>query len=220
MGSILASAIIDDAEDILQDTANRTWTAAAHLEALNDGQREIVTLRSDAYVVNESVALAPGAKQALPARGLLLINITRNMGTDGRDPGDAITLVDRGDMDEALPGWYLSVYANRTVIHFMYNKKDPKVFYVYPPQPDTEQNYVEMEYSKTPEDIVTTAAITLDDVYKSALMLFILYRAWLKKKPELAQGYYSAFLQNLGLGEKQAQADDPNAVKMVPQAGG
>lgn len=216
MGTLTAQAIIDKAEGLLQDTTNLTWAEADHLTNLLDGIRVICKFKPDAYITNTTVQLVAGAKQSAPAGASLILDITRNMGAAGLTPGDVVTLVDRAVMNAALPGWNTATAA-ATVIHWMYDPKDPKVYYVYPPQPGTAMGYVEIVCQAQPAAVSIGTAIPIDDDFENALLNFILYRAWLKKQPQLASGYWSLFLGDLGMDEQTEQANDPN---IKPMKGG
>lgn len=209
MGIITAQNTINKAVGILQDLLHATWPEADLLIYYNDGVRQIVVKKPDANPVNAVVQLVAGAKQSIPAGGLAMIDITRNMGATGATSGNNITLVDKAVLGAVLTNW-TAVTANATVIHWMYDPADPKTFYVYPPQPGTGMGYVEMIYSAVPTAIAIGAAIPIDDGYENALLNFILYRAWLKKQPALAQGYWNLFLSDLGLREKEEDENNPN----------
>lgn len=209
MGTLTGQNITDKAAGLLQDINHLTWLEADLLLYLNDGVRQIVVKKPDANPVNAVVQLVAGSKQAIPSGGLAMMDITRNMGAAGLTPGNNITLVDKAVLGAVLPNW-TGVTASATVIHWIYDQKDPKVFYVYPPQPGTGMGYVEMVYSAVPGAIVIGAVIPIDDGYENALLNFILYRAWLKKQPALAQGYWNLFLSDLGLREKEEDENDPN----------
>jgi len=210
MGTLTAQSIVDKVETTLQDPGNNTWGEAELLGHLNDAIEKICVLKPDAYVVTAPVQLAAGAKQALPAGGVYLKDIIRNMGAGGTTSGTAITLVGRADMNAALPGW-MAATANVTVIHWIYDpKEDQKAFYVYPPQPATGMGYVEMRYCAIPADIAVNASIPIDDSHENAIMLFMLHRVWLKKQPTLAAGFLGMFMADLGLSEERKKEDDPN----------
>lgn len=210
MGTKTAQNIIDIAEEALQDQTNTLWREATHLKAFNDGQRQIVILKPDANIVSSAVKLIAGTKQSLPSKGIFLFDIIRNMGTGGTTPGNTVTLVDMSIMNAVLPTWHGAVAA-ATAIHFMYDpKKDPKTFWIYPPQPTSSQGYVEEQYAELPSDIAIGDAITLDDAYSDALVAYVLFRAWEKKKPETSVGYWNLFLNLLGLKDTREEQEDPN----------
>lgn len=209
MGTLTAQSIIDKVVGILQDPNHVTWPEADHLKYLNEGSIQIVILKPDANVVNASVQLVAGAKQSVPAGGLAMIDVTRNMGTTGTTAGNDITLVDKAILGAVVPGWTAATAA-ATVIHWIFDPADPKVFYVYPPQPGTGMGYVEEKYSAAPAAVAIGAAIPIDDGYEGAYTNFILHKAWLKKQPALAMGYWQLFLTALGLREQEDNKGNPN----------
>ena len=214
MSVITAQNITDKAEIILQDTTNVRWPATELQGWLCDGQREIVLQKPDAYTTNEAVVLVEGTKQTVPATGLQLIDVTRNMGADGATPGNAVTLLDRHILDTQNAGWHKDTPA-AVVQHYMFDDRNPRNFYVYPPQPVTAFGYVEIVYSAAPADIVADVVISLDDVYSNCLLDYILYRAYSKdasfaENGQRAVGHYQAFSQSLGIREKGEMQGDPN----------
>lgn len=208
MATITAQAIIDKAEIILQDTTNVRWPAEELLSWLNDGQREIVLRKPDSYVENENQICVAGTKQSIPSDAIMLIDVVRNMGTNGTTPGRAVTPIDRKILDDQRPNWHTESGVAE-VKHFSFDDRDPKHFYVYPPQPSSAFGYLELICSTSPPDVAAIGnAITLDDVYSNPLLDYILYRAYSKDAalsptaPQRAVSHYSAFLASLGIKEK------------------
>jgi len=179
MATILASSIIDKAQVILQDTTGVRWPDTELLGWLNDGQREITIFKPNASVKNTAVQLAAGTKQSLPADGVQLIDVPRNMGTNGTTPGRAIRITMREILDSQVPNWH-TMTADAEAVHYMYSVLDPKNFYVYPPQPANNRGYVELIYACAPVDATSNGTITLDDIYQTVLLDYILYRAYSK----------------------------------------
>jgi len=227
MGTILASAIVDKAEIILLDTTNVRWAATELLAYLNEGQRAIVLLKPDTNVTTDSYALIAGTKQRIPdgtsdyqnatpttlPAGIMLIDVERNMGTGGATAGRAVTIVDIRIMDTNDPDWHAATAAAE-VKHYMFDIRNPKVFYVTPPQPTSGFGYIEVSYSSLPADVIISAAITLDDIYSDVLLDYILYRAYQKdadysKDVGRVQGYYSAFRGALGFVDQKEQMEAP-----------
>lgn len=179
MATITVNSIIEKAQIILQDATGIRWPNAELLGWLNDGQREIVLLKPNAFVKNQSVQLAAGTKQALPSDGVQLIDVVRNMGTDGTTAGRAIRIVTREILDSQTPDWHSSTPSN-VVKHYSYTLFDPKTFYVYPPQPTTNRGWAEIIYGAAPTEAALGGVITLDDIYQTVLVDYILYRAYSK----------------------------------------
>lgn len=208
MGTVLASSVIERAQTILQDTTGVRWPADSELLGwLNDGQREIVLLKPNAYVKHSAHRLVAGAKQALPDDGVQMIDVVCNLGIAGSMPGRAVRIVERSVLDAQVPNWYASAPAAE-VKHYCYSPLDPKTFYVYPPQPVVNQGFVELVYGANPADATLTGAITLDDIYQNVLVDYVLYRAFSKEseagdnqRASLHRGAFEAALNGKANGE-------------------
>ena len=212
-----AQVIIDDIEAILQDESNDFWASTEHLKAINDGMKEIVTIKPDAYIKTDSIALELGINQSIPSGGIQLIDITHNMGVSpGTAPGANIRLVTRKVLDLLEPGWRIAT-ASATVDRYMYDLRNPLNFQVSPPQPASGFGYVNMIYSNTPTEIAIGDTILVADIYRTALFYYGLSRAYLKTSEvaasaEKAVAYYNAFLNVLGIRQQAETLDDPNKV--------
>lgn len=198
MPTITAKTITSRASVLLQDTTNIRWPEAELLQWLNDGQREIVLYKPSAFSKTAVMQLVPGTKQNLPADGTTLIGITRNMGTTGTAPGNVIRMTTREVLDSQIPNWHTTA-ANATALHYTYSLAEPKTFYVYPPQPATGMNQVEVVYAGAPTDVGINDVIRLDDLYMTALINYVMYRAYSKDAEfaanvQLAAAYYQAFV--------------------------
>lgn len=214
MGTITVAATLSRVSMLLQDTTNIRWPLAELLDWLNDAQREIVLLKPNASTTNTAVQLAAGTKQTLPADGVSLIDISRNMGTSGSTPGKGIRITMREILDAQLPDWHMST-ASAEVKHYVYSPLDPKTFYVYPPQPVASRGYVELIYSASPADATLGGAINVDDIYQPVLIDYILYRAYSKDTEYAAdvaraQGYQQSFFGALTGKLKGEAMTNPN----------
>lgn len=212
MATITVSSLLTKVAVILQDPTNIRWPQSELVDWLNDGQREVAFYKPNAFVKNTSKQLVSGTKQTLPADAVSLVDVVRNLGTDGSTPGNAVRLVSREILDAQLVGWHSSTAA-AAVKHFVYTPLDPKTFYVYPPNTGT--GYVEIVYVAAPTDAAVNGNITLDDIYVTALLNYILYRAYSKdaeyaNNSQLAAAYYASF-QGLLQGKVTAEAaSNPN----------
>jgi hypothetical protein len=203
MGIILVQAIFDKVQRISMDELGVRWEEPELLGWLNSAQREIVFHKPNSAAVNAVHALVAGTKQTIPPAGLMLIDVIRNMGS-GTTPGRTITAINRDALDGALPDWHSST-ASAVVKHFVYDVRDPKTFYVYPPQPTGTAQKVELVYPVAPTDLTAASqAIGVDDIYEARLVDYILYRAYSKgdgapSDAALAAGYANAFYTALGV---------------------
>jgi hypothetical protein len=198
MATITVTTLLTNAAIILSDTTYIRWTQNELLAWLNDGQREIALFKPNAFTKNVAVVLVAGTKQSLPSDAISLVDIVRNMGTSGSTPGRAIRTVSREILDAQTPYWH-SAAASTEVKQFSYTPLDLKRFYVTPPQPTASQGYVEMVYLAYPTDATSGSTITLDDIYVTALLNYILYRAYGKDSEyaantALAGSYYQQFM--------------------------
>ena len=214
MGTLRALSLINDAQTILNDLDGTRWSNDECLRWLNAAQRELVRLKPNANPVTSSIQLVAGTKQSLPTNGLQFMDPVRNMGTDGATPGDAVRMIDRKLMDETLVGWN-TYAASSTVKHTMYDPDNPRVFYVFPPQPSSGQGYLQYVYSALPTDLTDLSdPIGVPDEYANDLVNYILHRAFAKDSKagsdRLSEKFFKAFLSGV-FGREQSQDNpDPN----------
>jgi len=181
MGTITAAQIIDEAVSTLQDPAAVTWPRAELFAYVNDGQRDACIVKPDAYVLNQTLVLVAGTRQLLPAAGAAFIRLVRNMGQDGQTPGRAPRAMAIETLDRENPNWHSDV-SNPVVLEYAFDLREPKAFYVSPPQPLTGRGQVDVTFCAIPPDLgAESTPIILDDIYKTALVHYVLYRAYLKE---------------------------------------
>ncbi len=211
MPTLTAAYTIDKAEIILQDTTNIRWPEGELLGWFNDGQREIVMLRPDAYAQRVAHPLVNGTRQQIQNAGYQLIKVVRNMGADGLTPGRVVRKVPEEQLDASTPDWHASA-PNAVTLHYTFDIREPKAFYVYPPA--IAPNTVELIYSSAPTPLAAKTDVQLlDDVYANSLLDYVLYRAYSKDAESTANAqraiaHRAAFDQSLGL---KAQADTGSA---------
>jgi len=218
MGTIVAGDIIEDVRITLVDPDGVRWTDGELLGWLNDAQREIAILRPDSSMRVEAIQLVANVTlQQLPATAQRLVKITRNMGAAGTTPGTPIRLADHGELDRVLPGWHTST-AGTAVKNYTYDGKSPKVFYVYP-RPAT-AFYVEAHMQVAPDEVDESEAITVDDIYVTAIHDYIVHRAKMKATDAADAGAseasYQRFLNRLGLKLRADKSTDPPSPKSNP----
>ena len=216
--AIAAQSIIRRAVETLQDTTSIRWPINELVRYLNDGQREIVIHRPDSMVTNASHALSAGSKQTIPSNGAKLIEVIRNSGGTKK----AIRLCNREILDAQSPGWH-NLTGVTELLHYMFDPRDPKTFYVYPPAAGAGAS-VDLVYAAYPTDIVEPADgalytavsgnISLPDIYGNALGDYILYRAYTKDSEyagnaQRAVNHYTAFANSLGIELKATLAVAP-----------
>lgn len=162
--TITAQSIVRRVLDLSQDRTSIRWPLNELVRWINDAQRTIIKARPDALNTTTTMSLVAGSRQdldsvtansagtgplsPLPAK---LIEITRNL--SDTETG-AVTLVQRAILDATIPGWH-ALTGKKAILHFMFDARDPKTFYVYPPALATAK--LEVMYSAYPTDIAEPA---------------------------------------------------------------
>lgn len=208
---VAVSTILTQAGDILQDASNVRWTSNELVRYVNAGRREMAQLRPDIYASTYVHTLSAGTKQSLPADGQKFIDATRNIKTDNSS-GNAVRLTERELLDAMTPGWHAETAAS-SVEQFMFDERYPKVFFVYPPVSAGVK--LEIVYAKIPADVTSSDNLTEEELYSSALVDYICYRAFSKDAEvalnlQRAQAHYFAFANSLGIDVKNVMKISPN----------
>lgn len=218
--TIAAQAIIRRCVETLQDNTSVRWPINELVRYLNDGQREVVLHRPDALVRNATVTCVAGSRQQLPADGAKLIEVVRNARTLGTHR--AVRMINREILDAQTPGWH-ALPGSADVLHFMYDPRDARVFYVYPPA--TVATQLDIVYAAHPTDIAepadgalftaVTGNIGVPVIYGNVLQDYILARCYMKDSEyagnaQRAQAHYTLFLNALGAEGRGTLSVAPN----------
>lgn len=208
MGTVLCREVVESAGILLQDSGHTRWTEAELMKWLNAGQSEAVIYKPNICVRSIDHPLIKGSRQTLPQDGYALIDIPCN--TDG----NVVTVIPRSSLDAQEPTWHLPRNASTTALHYCYSELDPKHFYIYPPSPGG--NRVELVYNAIPATVRVSDPIAIDDIYVSALVDYVIYRAFSKDSEfappsgASAAQHYTNF-QNAIRGKAGSEAaTDPN----------
>lgn len=204
--AVAAFTVIQRAGKILKDDTGVRWGADELVRWLNDAQTELAIWRPDQVATIQTLALADGFRQSLPATAIKLIDIPNNSGGSRL----AVRQIDRKDLDVIEPGWRASTPA-AVIKHFIYDERTPRLFEVYPPALSATVDACVARYpAKVTEPAAGTdygavaGSIDVPDHWVSALVDFILYRAF-SKDSELtvnagrAQSHYQAFGNAIGV---------------------
>ena len=211
--TIAASSIIRRASDLLQDQTSIRWPVSELVRWLNDAQRSIVKVRPDSMSTTATMTLVAGSRQDLDNAALSpapakLIEITRNLAATSTKR--AVRLVPRQILDAQTPGWH-NLAGSVNVVHYMFDPRDPKTFYVYPPATSAAQ--LEVMYAAYPTDIAEPADgatyiavagnLSVPDIFSDDVLNLILYRAYSKDSEYAgnatrADGYLSVVTASLG----------------------
>lgn len=205
MATITGTQIVDRVRYLSQDTdaSNYRDSDANMLALLNEAVRALCELVPAESLSTENITLVAGAKQSIPAKAVSLVNVLRNMGAAGATPGDAITPTARDLLDIFVPGWQNSA-AVTTIVHYIPDAKNPKVFHVYPPA--ASGIAVEAVLAVPPVEMTALSeTIKVNDTYAAALINYVMFRIYSKDAEDaanttLAKGYYDAFRAAVGDG--------------------
>jgi hypothetical protein len=213
MGTIVASTIIDKAATQLLDENNTRWTRAELLGWLNDGQRQITLMSPQTTNKVQTIKLVAGTRQTIPVDGWRLLDVYRYMGRNGITPGRAVRIVSRELLDGYRPAWHADPKTDAPQ-NFLFDEQDQTAFYVYPP--NTGNGYLQINYSPTLGDLPNeNQPINISDIYQTALLDYVLYRANSKDAEyapgiQLAAGYLATFLGAFQSREKTDKENSPN----------
>lgn len=218
--TVLASTIIDRARNLLSDTRDtKRWSDAELLRYLSDGQRTLAALQpGDAASKRVVVQLVAGTRQSLPADGIQLLSVFRNMGSNGTTPGRVVRLVTRDILDAQNLYWHVDT-AETHIQNYIYDPSDSLNYYVYPPSNGL--GYVELNYAATPAELVAlTDSIALIDIYITPLTDYVMFRAHQKDSDfgagqVVAQSYLQAFKLFIDGSDAGAKEENPN-LQMAP----
>lgn len=209
--------IVEGVASDLTDPNYRVWSKANLTEYLNSALLVISEFRPDVSSDIVDITLTPGStKHSLPAGSRRLIDIVRNMGSDGATPGKPIWAIDEATLNTYRPKWHSET--GKTVIrNFIYDEKVPFTFYSYPPAHATTPVHVEAKVQKNPTLVtnVDTDAVSLDDVWETGIRFWMLYRAYSKETDSmesrsLADKYFVAFAQLIGVKDRVLRAFTPS----------
>ena len=220
-GTLQAQHILSRVRNVLQDNTGVRWTDGELFDYLSDTQREVANIRPDATATHSNVQLVTGTEQTIPADGLRLVKLVRNVASTSASAtgGRSIRVVSEDALNSTEPNWHdPTVTGDAThgteVKHYIFDGDDPRVFYVYPGV--SGNAYVELVYSKNPTSISSnTDLIQVDDIFANALINFVLYRAYLKDgefagNQQRAGAHYQLFSSSLARGGVVQQAVQPD----------
>lgn len=219
--AVTVQSVVDRVQVILQDTTGIRWPVVGELVLfVNDAQREIALLKPDATAVNETVTLATGTKQDIPAAGNRLLRVVRNMSAASGGTGKrSVRLVSRDILDSQTPSWHdpsVSGGAAHTnvVKHYVYDDQNPRNYYVYPGVAGSA--YLEIVYSTNPSTVTLSDNLSIPDIFANAIADYVLFRAYTKDAEyagnnQRASTHYTLFINSV-TGKAQIDAiTNPNS---------
>lgn len=211
MAQVTVKHLVLMALDLLKDEGNDYWSEPDLVNFYNRSASAVVSLRPDANTVNSVIKLAAGASQTIPSRGNKLIDVIRNMGTDGETPGVAITATDKQLMGLYEPSWPTATQDDEVR---NWASVSGRRFVVYPPNDGN--GHVEIVMAETPPQINhdggglwEVALVGVEDEYVNAVFYHMMFLSHSKDgdlpgDENLARHYYGLFQAALGIPQAQA----------------
>lgn len=210
--SILVSEILVRVSTLLLDEEHTRWPVEELIRWINDTPGALLSRRPAAISRTTIHTLVQGTYQTIPDDGVLLLDVVRNMGTDGITPGRPVRRSDRQQIDDIDPDWHTGT-AKDVIKQYTFDDRLPKSFYVYPPAiAGTKVELVDAALPATVADEGDTLAIGAE--YIDPICNYVVYRAQ-SKDSEFANGavagaYYQAFEAALGVKSQADASASPN----------
>ena len=208
MSTITVGFLVSSVEKKIQDEGNDDWSESDLIGLYNLTLREIVSLDPKAYTITSNELMISGVEQTIPTAGIALVDVIRNMGTDGAIAGDMVREIPLSVLDDFYPGWAAET-ATTAIEHYTRIDGIKNKFYTYPQSDGT--GYLELKYSATPttttydtDNVWQSRVIPLDDNYVDSLINGMLYRAYeddsdLPGNAQRSEMYKTRFMQTLGI---------------------
>lgn len=167
--TITASDIIDRVRDTVMDSGAIRWSDAELLRWLTDAQRAIVGVVPSASQTSANLSLVAGARQTVPSDGVRLLRGYQNVS------GSIIHEVEWQLLNRQYPTFTTDPQVADVVV-YAFDPNDPEAFYVYPPNTGTGQ--IVINYSVYPPLLTAlTDTLAVRDIFETALLDYVLYRA-------------------------------------------
>lgn len=222
MATIKVREVIKRVEDVLQDS-NVRWPRIELQNWLNESYLQIVQLRPDSNAKTGTFTCVAGTRQTITtgfASALRIIDIVRNLAS--ASDKKVVRLINRSVLDDQRPAWHTDT-ATVNIQNYTFDVRQPKSFFVYPPATTAAQ--LEVVYADLPTAHALSAAnldpassssdvILIDDTYVSAILDWILYRAFSKDAEFAANAaragaHYQTFMSSIGTKTQSDVASAP-----------
>ncbi len=218
MTAITVETIVERTKVVLQETGSEgvRWKNAEFVEWLNEFYQQISSLRPDATSLTVSHPLVEGTRQNIPAGGLRLLDVIRNVAAESNK--GVILPMDREILDSQYRGWH-NESPSINIEGYIFNDVNPRNFYVYPPASSNAE--IELTYSSVPElhvgdyEAVKGEGIKIPESYAPDIVDWILYRSFSKDADNAsnlnrANLHLSTLMQKYGIKIRVAAAVSPN----------
>jgi hypothetical protein len=222
LATIKVREVIKRVEDVLQDS-NVRWPRIELQNWLNESYLQIVQLRPDSNAKTGTFTCVAGTRQSITtgfSSALRIIDIVRNLASTSDKK--VVRLINRSVLDDQRPAWHTDT-ATVNIQNYTFDVRQPKSFFVFPPATTAAQ--LEVVYADLPTAHALSASnldpassstdvILVDDTYISAIIDWILYRAFSKDAEFAANAaragaHYQTFMSSIGTKTQSDVASAP-----------
>lgn len=245
--------ILRQVSALLHDTDPQfaRWSERDCVSYLNDGQRAIAKFLPASSTRVDSIKLLPTSRQSIAAAadaeainlfddtvtsvdGMMLTDVIRLMGNDGRTPGRALRVAERDAIDAAKPDWHTKEGAP---VNWFFNPATPQEFYIYPHPAPAATLWAEISFVANPQDVPNNGtpqrpsygqdsreetAISIGATWTDDLVSYIVARCYMRDSEDaanaqLASVFAQQFIASINAQVTIATGKNPN-LKMLPFA--
>ena len=178
------------------------------IDFYHQAQRQLVKVRPDSNYKHTSWQLTANmVRHDAPTEAIAMIEITRNMGSDGLTPGTPIIEVPRDDIEAMISTWHSDTGVT-AIEFFSLDSKMPRTIWTYPRVHASTAVYVEGVYSYAFTEDITTLNYTTEDIDAGNQFIDAL-GLWMKRCAKLVEGdessigeaafYEEEFYKDLGI---------------------
>jgi hypothetical protein len=215
-----AQTIVDEVRRIIHDeNPTYRWSDNEMLGYVNAAIRQTVTLVPESYTLDAVTTITNNiARQSIPAGGIKFIRVGRNYADDGTTPQGPVRYVEKDALDSFDADWEYNTAIKADGAnffeHYCHDKREPKVFYLYPPQAAASKK-VSIVYSAIPTALTSMdEEFPQDEEYVNATVMYVIYRALTKESRDTLpdayrQELWSNYLTALGLQREASDAVSP-----------
>lgn len=185
---------------LLNDPGHESWSLTELLAYLNGGLQRLVEFDPPEFTKTVTFTTEAGAKQKLPADGILVVSVLANVKPDG-SLGRLPHATTRRFLGFGDPDWMAAAPAAPTT-EWAKDEVDPRIFWLSPPALSGQD--LMLEYVAQPDALNIDAELPVRKPLEEPLVEYVLYRALSKDteyagKGSLADLHHQAFLQSIGV---------------------
>jgi len=190
--AVIVDDIIDSVATTLLDTAHRGWPRAEIVGYINEALAATANVKPDMYTVQDDVVMIAGVNQTIPARGVALIDISKNTTS-----GQVVTQVDASMLDAANRLWPAATQ-EVDAENFSADPRDPRRYKVTPP--NTGLGSLTMVYGAVPDKVTGSSGeeIPVAPSYLAPLIAFTLGKCYAKNAKTQDLTKSSAYMNQWG----------------------